>query len=456
MPVLFGNTYILPAIIVVVLLVLLLLVMVLRKRGSTSSPSKAKAKPDKRAATPPAPPKVTRSPIQPTPVAKATPAPASPTKTATAPPVETAARVTPPAAARREVPPVDMTPHTDPLHAVILDILQGWGDITEDDTKRLALFRPEKVLAATQAMETPKELKSNQHARTRLTQLRQYATNRVDQARAQQVAAAAEEASAAEAEVPVEPEVPATPPEPVTPVASFFAPRAKEPEPPADFEEMEVSETPLVETDYADELSTWPAAEIEAEPAVYSPLVEPTETHFEAPAETPVEAPTEILTEAHVATPAEVSLEAVQESPFVTASIPTVDPLAQEMPLQESSWLQQDTQATPEWQPEGEPMFLDEPESSLSSLHVSIKTADELLALPERERPDMVAFLEPAELAKVFDGTNDPGLKKAIIDTLEHVSNPASLEVLRRCLDDPDPQIQLYALEAADRLLGVD
>jgi hypothetical protein len=68
----------------------------------------------------------------------------------------------------------------------------------------------------------------------------------------------------------------------------------------------------------------------------------------------------------------------------------------------------------------------------------------------------MVAFLEPAELSKVFDRTDDPGLKKAIVDTLEHVSNPASLEVLRRCLDDPDPQIQLYALEAADRLLGVD
>ena len=68
----------------------------------------------------------------------------------------------------------------------------------------------------------------------------------------------------------------------------------------------------------------------------------------------------------------------------------------------------------------------------------------------------MVAFLTPAELSKVFAKADDPGLKRAIIDTLEHVSNPASLEVLRQCLDDPDPEIQLYALEAADRLLGVD
>ena len=467
MPVLFGNTYILPAIIVVVLLVLLLLVMVLRKRGSASVASKAKGKPDRRAATPPGPTAVTRSPIQPTPVAKVTPAvesaaepaPAKPgiiepsdVETTTTTPIEAAAPLAAPAAVRHEVPRVDMAPHTDPLHAVIIDILQGWGDITDDDTKRLALFRPEKVLAAAQAMETPKELKSNQHARTRLTQLRQYAANRVDQARAQQAAAAAVEASAAE------PEAPGAPPEPAAPVASVFgpAPKATEPEPAPAFDAVEETETPPVETDYADELSTWPEAEIEAEPAVYSPVVAPVETQLDAPIETPVETPTEIPMEAPVETPAEVPLEAVQESAFETAAKPVVDPMASEMPLQESSWLEQDTQATPKWQAEGETMFLEEPESSLSSLHISIKTADELLALPENERPDMVAFLEPAELAKVFDGANDPGLKKAIIDTLEHVSNPASLEVLRRCLDDPDPQIQLYALEAADRLLGVD
>jgi hypothetical protein len=455
---------------VVVLLVLLLLVMVLRKRGSASGPSKAKAKPDARAATLPRPGKVVRPPIQPTPVAKAGPAPkpapetatSQPgiiepdgAETATAAPAEAVPSVAASAAVRHEVPRVDMAQHTDPLHAVIVDILQGWGDITEDDTKRLALFRPEKVLAAAQAMETPKELKSNQHARTRLNQLRQYAANRVDQARAQQAASAAAEASAAEPEA----EAPATAPEPIAPVASVFGPQPKatETQPATAFHEVEEAETPLVETDYADELSTWPEAHIEAEPAVYSPLTVPVETQFEAPAETPAEAPTEIPAETPAETPAEVSLEAVQESPFETAAKPAVDPMAAEMPLQESSWLQQDTQAAPTGQAESEPAFLDEPESSLSSLHVSIKTADELLALPEHERPEMVAFLEPAELAKVFDGTNDDlGLKKAIIDTLEHVSNPASLEVLRRCLDDPDPQIQLYALEAADRLLGVD
>jgi len=43
-----------------------------------------------------------------------------------------------------------------------------------------------------------------------------------------------------------------------------------------------------------------------------------------------------------------------------------------------------------------------------------------------------------------------------VIDVLENLGTPASLDVLRRCLDDPDPEIQLYAVDAADRLLGVE
>ena len=66
----------------------------------------------------------------------------------------------------------------------------------------------------------------------------------------------------------------------------------------------------------------------------------------------------------------------------------------------------------------------------------------------------MVAFLQPAELAGVLKRTDDPVLKRAIIDTLEHVSTPASLDILRECLEDTDPEIQMYALQAADRILG--
>ena len=83
-----------------------------------------------------------------------------------------------------------------------------------------------------------------------------------------------------------------------------------------------------------------------------------------------------------------------------------------------------------------------------------VKTADDLMALPPEERAEMVAFLQPAELAGVLKRTDDPELKRAIIDTLEHVSTPASLDILRECLEDTDLEIQMYALQAADRILG--
>ena len=67
----------------------------------------------------------------------------------------------------------------------------------------------------------------------------------------------------------------------------------------------------------------------------------------------------------------------------------------------------------------------------------------------------MTAFLEPSELTATFRATEDPELKKAVIDTLEHIGSPASLTALGNCFDDADGGIQLYALEAADRLLGI-
>ena len=96
------------------------------------------------------------------------------------------------------------------------------------------------------------------------------------------------------------------------------------------------------------------------------------------------------------------------------------------------------------------------PEDSLSTLHGRVRTAEELMALPASDQADMLAFLEPPELARVFEASDDRRLKKGVIDVLENLGSPGSLDVLRRCLDDADPEIQVYALDAADRLLGVE
>ena len=226
------------------------------------------------------------------------------------------------------------TPHDDPLRVVIADILRGWGDLSEDDTKRLDVFRSEKVLAAAESMEIPKDVKSNEYARKRLIQIRQYAA-------APQIKAKIPDAGVA---------------------AATAATQTLEPA-------EEKSERP------------WSAARPPEQPTVAPPAPETGTAFGEAPAE---------------------SIEGRGGS---------------------------------------------------SPLHM-VKTADDVMALSPAERLEDIVFLEPPELAKVFVAADDERLKKSVIDILENIGSPASLEVLRACLDDPDPQIQIYALEAADRLLG--
>ena len=55
----------------------------------------------------------------------------------------------------------------------------------------------------------------------------------------------------------------------------------------------------------------------------------------------------------------------------------------------------------------------------------------------------MTAFLGPSELAATFRATEDPELKKAVIDTLEHIGSPASLNALGNCFEDADSDIQV-------------
>ena len=229
------------------------------------------------------------------------------------------------------------TPHDDPLRVVIADILRGWGDLNEDDTKRLDVFRSEKVLAAAESMEIPKDVKSNEYARKRLTQIRQYAA-------APQIKAKIPDAGVAAATAATQTVEPAE-------------------------EKSEHLERP------------WSAARPPEQPTVAPPAPETGTAFGEAPAE---------------------SIEGRGGS---------------------------------------------------SPLHM-VKTADDVMALSPAERLEVVVFLEPPELAKVFAAADDERLKKSVIDILENIGSPASLEVLRACLDDPDPRIQIYALEAADRLLG--
>jgi len=83
----------------------------------------------------------------------------------------------------------------------------------------------------------------------------------------------------------------------------------------------------------------------------------------------------------------------------------------------------------------------------------TIAGAGDLLALSTEEQLAKLGALEPEDLTKVFRATNDTRLKKSIIDTLEH---KGFLDTIHEFFDDPDPEVQTHALDAADRLLGTE
>lgn len=85
----------------------------------------------------------------------------------------------------------------------------------------------------------------------------------------------------------------------------------------------------------------------------------------------------------------------------------------------------------------------------------------ELSLLDEQSEPTADAVPTPASEGTAEDAPaesvpndSDDTDKRAAIDTLARLATPEALSRLQRYLDDPDPEIQLYALAAAERLLG--
>jgi hypothetical protein len=295
------------------------------------------------------------------------------------------------------VPPVAAGAGNDPLNAAIEDILNGWGDLAPEDIKRLELFRPERLSAALAGVQLSKS-KSND-TKLRLSQLRQYAGELEHRAHVARVAAAAD-AAAATAAVAVVPEAAPAPPIAIVPDLPMIAPVAAT-------ATMAPADTPVPVPEPAADLS--PLEDPSAFWAAPRPLWDPDPgASFE---ELPAPAYHEVAVEA--------------------------------LPVVKQAYNADDS------------FWDDEPVRALTRLSVKVDTAEQLLALPATERVDMAAFLPPAELVATFRATQDPDLKKAVIDTLEHIGSPSSLNALGNCFEDADSGIQMYALAAADRLLGV-
>ena len=475
MPELFEMPYLLPAIIVVVLLVALVLAVYAGRRKRAAMPptemtrveremAPSASDPTARVASPypplessgPEAPMDDEPPVAPDYVAGEASGDAASADTPNGQPPVGASQGQP-VRTWQQVAPPDRGSNADPITPVLVELLHGWGEFSDADVKRLSIFRPEKVQAAVQTLELPKDLKNDRDAGARLEQLTLYASqlqaktpgaeSPTDEAQAQPDSEADDGAEAVDAET-AGGEAEAAPAVAMAvadadrgvggtgavagaaalaaAVSAADAESERDSEPPA---LAGTPETPLATLPWALEADQWEQAKVEPDAGEFKPYEE-----WPLAVSTQVGGG-ELGSEAWGAPPAPGTpedfdaMEAGALAAFAAGSVAADD--------------HDHLDDTLETAPRPAPL-----------LGGIVKTADELMALPPGERAEMVAFLQPSELAGVLKRTDDPELKRAIIDTLENVSTPASLDVLRECLEDRDPEIQAYALQAADRILG--
>jgi hypothetical protein len=459
MPELFGSMYVLPAIIVVVLLAVLIVALLLSKRGKAAGATNERRMSASKVTSPEG-----LEHVEPVTAAAqeagAVPANAAEGAKAMKPAPKAPSR---PAKEWGSVgPAADRTEHDDPLGALLTQLMRGWGGLSSEDTRRLSLFRSEKLQAAIQALKLPKDLRDDHDARARLDQLVRYAANLGTSSKhappvhteadaetpatpameaLSQAAAAKRETAAETATAPSETPAETAPLKEIAASTERAETSALLPDEPVAADMIEA--TAVVA---APQLS-WGAATTWEE--VTSPTLEQVEADsgWSSITETPAATETIPAIEASAAegapaaSAAETSAEAVAAGWAGAFAAGAVSPATPGTSANRS--ISNALDDTVEIQP-----------PRLPFLGGMVKSADDLLALPKEEQADMVAFLQPSELAGVLAHTTDLDLKRAIIDTLEHVNTPASLDVLRQCLEDPDPAIQTYALQAADRILG--
>lgn len=266
-------------------------------------------------------------------------------------------------------------PAVDPIRTAITTIVAGKGPLTATETRRLDLYRPDKLLDVVESMntETAEAERGSSSQRERLNAIAEYVKS-----------------SAKQATAPLEPEAPSLKPsQPVEPEPALEPEPEPEPEPK-------------------------PAPGAEApEPAVEVPA---------AAAETPPE----------VVEVAPVTLEAppvVIETPPILVEAPVeiveLEPVPPATELNDTS--------TPAEEPALDAAYL--------------------MTLPSEQWEDALQHAQFTELREILATSKDSGLKTKLVDHLEQDGSPEALILLDECLQDPDPEIRLYALNAAERIL---
>lgn len=366
--------------------------------------------------------------------------------------------------------PVTMPIGTDPLVVAISSLITTPHPLTEADLRRLTLYRPDRVLTAVDRLTST--VSSGKEGSARLEKLA--AIRREVELAQQEAELVALEAAQRQAEQPV-----------VTEEAVMAEPIAAE-KPAATTEEpvAAVAEPAAVEAAAAETPAEEPGPELTAEPDLAQTLWSQTESTEELTQANPA---TELVgTEEAVPFEETVPLvEAVplEESPQpleyaepsvsqATEELETIaeEPLALEEDLPQEDSLQEDLlqedlleedpieeeagdDSRPQLAALGSPLA--PPAASAAGIPIEAElTAEEFLALDGEERAKAISRLSETELARAFGQCQESAIKTHVIDQLEELGTPEALLALDECLLDSSPDMQIYALNAAERLLS--
>src|SRR5664279_3430043 len=282
----------------------------------------------------------------------------------------------------------------DPVEAMVGALMEGQGELTGEESKRVRLYNPERVVAVVLAMSEGVSGSNKEIMRARLSRIRELAES-------QQV----EMSSPAEAEVVGE------------------TTRASEPPLEDSVEEQQTSLPQEDSLELDEELSFVEAEDVQSVADDFSESGEE-----QAEVESPdMEWESETLEMEEE--PEILEMEMEMEVPEVVEDLE----VEEEVDFPEESA---------------------EEESAVSDhLDLAISTAQDVFDLPEGERVDALSFLEEEQLLEVIRLDEGGILCLAAVDMLGEMGTPQALEALEECLESANEQVQVHSVEAVERIL---
>src|SRR5665811_2228084 len=292
----------------------------------------------------------------------------------------------------------------DPVEAMVGALMEGQGELTGEESKRVRLYNPERVVAVVLAMSEGVSGSNKEIMRARLSRIRELAES-------QQV----EMSSPAEAEVVGE------------------TTRASETPLEDSVEEQQTSLPQEDSLELDEELSFVEAEDVQSVADDFSESGEDGEEQAEVES---LDMEWESETLEMEEEPESLDME---EEPEILEMEMEVPEVVEDLEVEEEVDFPEESA---------------EEESAVSDhLDLAISTAQDVFDLPEGERVDALSFLEEEQLLEVIRLDEGGILCLAAVDMLGEMGTPQALEALEECLESANEQVQVHSVEAVERIL---